>query len=508
MSFHLRWSIGTTIVESEGNGGVDFFFCFVATGRSVPVSTSSQWTDFPFSSGSSSTYLFIPLLITIQDCDPWFFMESTLISIPYWYRWYVTLTSNTGPIFVILWIHPDVYSRHDPACSNPVKSMSWIVMKYCPREIFLIKPASSPALLTRMSSGRFSNLLFVPEHWSNEDSLRLTWRWERYETPTRHSYSPQVSPNCKTNDLRSAEQVLRTNPILVRRHWADWRKWSCETTTLLSSNHCCSESIIFLLLLCFLKDPRSNALVARNIGCPLSLRWSIIISAELFHKPSGLWVCVPYHALLFLVSGMTTVQLNVFLRTPWLLHGPNTHFFVSISCPIEVAAHRREDGSIFELFRMNSVFHRRLVFLKWLLWRGTWENCPLELNWFVRQYQPVHDIQESRLLLIEDVHVFFCQDKAPNQSKRVPFAFDSLTAPSCSKVVFAHWNVFHSIADILFLIQDQFLWNTQQLLDIFDVRILCCAQILLVILSKVFCRFHSLWHKIYPTSSRWRRCQA
>ena len=28
-------------------------------------------------------------------------MESTLISIPYWYRWCVTLTSNTGPIFCI-----------------------------------------------------------------------------------------------------------------------------------------------------------------------------------------------------------------------------------------------------------------------------------------------------------------------------------------------------------------------------------------------------------------------
>ena len=130
---------------SEDNGGVDCSFCFVATGLAVSVVISSEWLDFSFSSGSSLAYLFISLLMTIQEWDPSFSMESFLISIPYWYKWYASLISNTRSIFVCPRIHPfgvdlsssrsDVFSRHEPTYPNPNNSMSSTVMKYCPREI-------------------------------------------------------------------------------------------------------------------------------------------------------------------------------------------------------------------------------------------------------------------------------------------------------------------------------------------------------------------------------------
>ena len=83
----------------------------------------------------------------------------------------------------------------------------------------------------------------------------------------------------------SAEQMLRTNPIVLCRQWADWRKGLCEATILLVPNHRCSESIFSPPLHC--NGPRANAFVPVNIGCPLSPRWIIIFSAELLHKSCG-----------------------------------------------------------------------------------------------------------------------------------------------------------------------------------------------------------------------------
>ena len=105
----------------------------------------------------------------------------------------------------------------------------------------------------------FATSLPVPEHWSKMDSVRLTRRWVSRLRLVIH-YSPRVSPYWKTNDLRSAELVLRTSPKLLRGHWAGWRKLLCESTTLLSSNHPCSESI-FSSSFSRSKSPRPNALV-------------------------------------------------------------------------------------------------------------------------------------------------------------------------------------------------------------------------------------------------------
>ena len=78
------------------------------------------------------TFLFISLMITLQDRDPCLSMASVLNLVPYRY---VTLTSHTGTIFVFSRIHPfgvdlsslrgDVYSRPDPAYPIPIKPTSW-----------------------------------------------------------------------------------------------------------------------------------------------------------------------------------------------------------------------------------------------------------------------------------------------------------------------------------------------------------------------------------------------
>ena len=112
-------------------------------------------------------------------------MESTLMSIQYWDKWYVTCFPILGQIFVCAWIHPfgvDVssllggaYSQYDPAYPNPVNSMSSIVIKYCPREIFFMKPASSLALLTRTCSARYSNLMLWRRNRSPCTGRRLIW---------------------------------------------------------------------------------------------------------------------------------------------------------------------------------------------------------------------------------------------------------------------------------------------------------------------------------------------
>ena len=134
----------------------------------VLAATSSLWMGFSLSSRRSVAYLFIPRLITIQDWY-WSFCKESL-----WLQLHVE-TCNTQPWLLTLGqfsvsprIHPfgvdlsssrvDVYSRHEPPNHLPFKSMSSTVTKYWSREIFLIKPASSPALFARISSERFSNL--------------------------------------------------------------------------------------------------------------------------------------------------------------------------------------------------------------------------------------------------------------------------------------------------------------------------------------------------------------
>ena len=179
-------------------------------------------------------------------------------------KWFVTLSSSTGLIFVRPRIHPvgtesswfrgDVYSRHVPAPPPHPSSTSWTVTKQCPREIFLMEPSCFAGLnSSHVLWKRFEPLVVtsatclpVPERWSEGGFAKIDRASS--ENPTVHSSSLRVAPCWQKNDLRFAEQVLHNNPRSLRRHWAGWRKWLCETITLRSTSHRCGESITFLLL--------------------------------------------------------------------------------------------------------------------------------------------------------------------------------------------------------------------------------------------------------------------
>ena len=93
------------------------------------------------------------------------------------------------------------------------------------------------------------------------------------------------------------------------------------------------------------KNPRTNPLVARKTGCPLSLRVSIIIFADRFHSFSGLYVCVPYH---FLFSSWTEKRPLSLRESVCVL--PDFRR----SRPIDITVHRHEDDPIFEIFWFDS----------------------------------------------------------------------------------------------------------------------------------------------------------
>ena len=197
MSFHFRCSIGTAIAESEDNGGVVCSFCFVAAG--LP--------DYQSFSRRSLTYLFILLMITIKDWDPSFVMESTLISVPYRHKWFVIWTSNIGPIFcvssnpssqsVFSSFRRDGYYRRHSAFPNPIKFMSWIIMKYGPREIFVIKEVYAQGSTHTYVSLKFSSRSLCQLNISLSTGILMEQRIRKkidttlgFETPIHHS-SPQ-----------------------------------------------------------------------------------------------------------------------------------------------------------------------------------------------------------------------------------------------------------------------------------------------------------------------------
>ena len=132
--------------------------------------------------------------------------------------------------------------------SSPTHVMDWheiLSRRNLSHKLSIFASCTYSKILLHMFESFFdlATSLPVPEQWSKVDSSRLTQHLVRFETPIRHSYPPRGlwSEICWASSSS-------TNPILLRRHWADWRKWLCETTTLLSSNHRGSESIIFLLL--------------------------------------------------------------------------------------------------------------------------------------------------------------------------------------------------------------------------------------------------------------------
>ena len=106
---------------------------------SRPVAISSWSTTSLFSSYISSTYLFVCLEMTIHERNPSFFKDSTWISTPC-AKWFVTLTSRVGPIFVCPRIQSEQNSPRFGVYSGMLQHLrreaSRSRITKCPGEIF------------------------------------------------------------------------------------------------------------------------------------------------------------------------------------------------------------------------------------------------------------------------------------------------------------------------------------------------------------------------------------
>ena len=108
----------------------------------------------------------------------------------------------------------------------------------------------------------------------------------------------------------------------------------------------------------------------------------------------------------------------------------------------------------------------------------------------------------SRTSVVSTEHVReFCEDKAQNQGKRAPLL--STADWSVMQQSRSHpWNCIpfdRRYSEYLIrLIQDQFFRNINQCFELFEVHILGCTQIVLVILSKMYRCFHICLHNDSP----------
>ena len=126
-------------------------------------------------------------------------------------------------------------------------------------------------------------------------------------------------------------------------------------------------------------------------------------------------------------------------------------------CPIDVDVHPHENGSISELFRLDPVLcHRSWDLSKQLQCCVSWWKCPPELDGFSVysfHFTIFKKFCEPLICCFEASFDWrWCSSISPWQStesgKRCTFAFDRLTALSCSKIVLIHGMVFHSIVDL------------------------------------------------------------
>ena len=183
--------------------------------------------------------------------------------------------------------------------------------------------------------------------------------------------------------------LVLTNPLLLRRYWAGCRDWLCEITALRSSSHRWSESIFFHFSFSRILYPTHWFLGKRDVRFSLGLR--ILISADRFHSPSSLYMCVSYHFCSF--SGMS-------LRA-----------FVCV---------------IFDSLKSSDMIPR-VAIIVWISRSSSFVECPgkkfpLELEW--RSIVMVLGTDEPSYLFFplrfwqSDVRASF-QDKARNLSRRV-----------------------------------------------------------------------------------------
>ena len=188
----------------------------------------------------------------------------------------------------------DVSSLRDGVCSRRgvfVSSglSSWSVMKNCPLPIFFEKPALEQSLVNFWSSGSSANFC---SYSRNRFPCTDTSVWEIVQ-----ALGNSVGTTIDSQFSFSAGSLTLGESLAYSLH----KFWvSCLTeTTVRRINSTVSSLplnwIDFFPFPLLFNSPLSTALVARNTGCPLSAKLSIMPSAVLSHSPSGLWGWVPYH---------------------------------------------------------------------------------------------------------------------------------------------------------------------------------------------------------------------
>ena len=227
--------------------------------------------------------------MTVHEWDPSCFRDLT--SIPCWYEWYLTLTSSTGPIFHVS-SNPSLSEQNHHSQVTCIIGMLQHLQLHPPGDI-LIKPAVSPAMINRMSSGSVSNLpLWLRNKFTCAGTL-IASGFVKSDKTSGETLQSNCSFDCRYGFLRAEKRMILDllsqffTPIRDRSEdtelvdGSDCAKWQLRgryITVVVNRQH--SSFLAF--------RPRSNALVARKTGCPLDRRWSIIISADWFHKPFGL----------------------------------------------------------------------------------------------------------------------------------------------------------------------------------------------------------------------------
>ena len=152
---------------------------------------------------------------------------------------------------------------------------------------------------------------FAQSHWSEAVGSLSTIL---LASPSSPSCSAQQASLYFLNKQRFSKPVRRTNPLLLRRHWADWREWLFEETHRLSRRHHRNVQTI-LLFFAFQISSFICTGPTEYWGVRFSLKL-IIYPATRSHSPFGLYVWVPYH--FFSDPGpkkTSNVRARIFLHT-------------------------------------------------------------------------------------------------------------------------------------------------------------------------------------------------
>ena len=236
-------------------------------------------------------------------------------------------------------------------------------MKYCQTTTILTKPASVHNLINCSSSRRFCTLSL----WLNFRSIRSCSSVGSALSIFNKSVGAIIDSDRSITALVFSEpsvfdQILHTNlrnsAKIVSMVASSAQKWMDNVPPPLLFNW-----------------PRSNALVARNMGWALSLRF-IMSSATLSHWPPSARMSVAIHFVAEPGPRNDEWPSRIFSHNnPQLMHFPNIHVHYSDFSIRYVGVHRHENNSLLELFWFTTkVLHQILDFL---------ENLQRSVSWTI-----------------------------------------------------------------------------------------------------------------------------